>query len=77
MTTATRLEKAMAAASLALAIAFGIIFSATTAFAGPCDGTNAGAGNCKQAAPAPAPTAPDRWLVIESVIRGLRVVVRL
>lgn len=77
MTSATRIEKAMTAASLAFAIAFGIIFSASTAFAGPCDGTNAGAGNCKQAAPAPAPTTPDRWLVVGSVIRGLRVIVRL
>lgn len=74
MTNATRIEKAMTAVSLALAIAFGIIFSASPAFA--CDGTNAGAGNCKQAAPSPAPTAPERWLVVESVIRGLQLIVR-
>lgn len=63
-----RVGRAMTALALASAATFGAYFSAPPAFG--CDGTNAGGGNCKQAAPAPNHT--ERWIIIESVIRGLR-----
>lgn len=67
------LSRAMTAFALASAMSFGAYFSSTPAFG--CDGTNAGGGNCKQASP--SSSLPDGWLIIESLIRGLRGFVRL
>ena len=64
----SKLGRVMTALAIASAMLFGAYFSATPAFG--CAGTNAGGGNCKQAAP--GPKLPDRWFLIESVIRGLR-----
>ena len=64
----SNLGRVMTALALATAMSFGAYFSATPAFG--CAGTNAGGGNCKRTAP--GPKQPDRWILIESVIRGLR-----
>jgi hypothetical protein len=64
----------MTALALASAASFGAYFSAPPAFG--CDGTNAGGGNCKQAATGPN-LSNEKWFILESVIRGLRGFVRL
>ena len=68
MTKSATVSNAMMALALASAAAFGAYFSVQPAFG--CAGTNAGGGNCKQSAPAPA--HPGGWRIVESVIRGLR-----